>query len=51
MLGFFCGLFVMLEPGRLFSRLPGLIQVLIQVRENRVPASHLLRFDVEPHPQ
>ena len=44
----FRGLFVVLEPGRIFSRLPG----LIQVRENRVPASHLLRFvDVEPHPQ
>ena len=48
MLGFIGGLFVVLEPGRIFSRLPG----LIQVRENRVPASHLLRFvDVEPHPQ
>ena len=48
MLGFFRGLFVMFEPGRIFSRLPG----LIQVRENRVPASHLLRFvDVEPHLQ
>ena len=47
-LGFFGGLFVVLEPGRIFSRLPG----LIQVRENRVPAFHLFRFvDVEPHPQ
>ena len=48
MFGFIGGLFVVLEPGRILSRLPG----LIQVRKNRVPASHLVRFvDVEPHPQ